>query len=134
VSTRLAHLQQQAYDIQNPLPDPPLPPLTAEEFRAGTPYVHKGIHLIEDESGEWVYAYGHEPAQRFAAAVNEYDDAAAGPSYTFPPEEQYTRGDVQHRWAVTVEPADGPDGWRIDFRSSNTATTPGAFPVTVVSR
>jgi len=134
VNTRQTHLQQQANDIQNPLPDPPLAPLTAKEFNDGTPYVHQGVHLVEDESGTWVYAYGHQPAQRFAAAVNEYDQKLAGSSYTFPPEEQYTRGDVQHRWAVTIEPAGGPNGWRIDFRSSNTAQTPGAFPVTVVSR
>jgi hypothetical protein len=103
------------------------PPLTAEEFTAGAAYTIDGLPLIEDESGSWVFTYGHADPEQMAAAVNQYDVEIGGVS---PADATYQATDVQQRYAVTVKPK--PE-WFINWATA-TAETPGSFPVTVVAR
>jgi len=107
-------------------PTPPLPPLTAEDFKGGT--VVAGIDLSEDENANWVIAFGHLDKTEYAHAVNAYDTGANGEPYL--DGDQYTEEDVQHAHAVTIT---RPPEWWISLRNV-TAETPGAFPVTVVFR
>ncbi len=102
-----------------------LPPLTAADFVSGLTY--NCVNLIEDENGDWVYAYGHIDREKFAAAVNEFDRDMAGPLDW---DQQYTAEDVQHLHAVTVNP---PPEWYMTWANVD-GDTPGAFPITVVSR
>jgi hypothetical protein len=101
------------------------PPLTRQQFEDGCGYTYRGVSICEDENATWVYAYGHIDPAEFVKVLHDYDIETAGV------DEPYAHSDVQHRWATTTRPA--PDWW-IDFPSSNTAETPGAFPVTVVAR
>lgn len=111
-------------------PNPPRPPLAAEEFNDGAGYSFRGISMIENDGGDWVYAYGHIDPEVYAAAVNDFDREMAG---YLDPDDQYTERDVQHHHAVTLAGPDGPEGWLISWEDV-TPETPGAFPITVVSR
>ncbi|MDF9717375.1 hypothetical protein [Nocardioides sp. ChNu-99] len=107
------------------------PSLTAEEFAAGCGYTYGGVPLCEEERAEWVFAYGHVDPDTFAAAVNAMDLDLAGEALG------YEAAAVEHRWAITTIPASSPEGWWItwaDDGAAVTAETPGAFPITVVSR
>ena len=109
-------------------PNPPLPSLTAEDFDSGAGYTFRGVPLIENEDGEAVYAYGHVDHETMAAAVTAYDHEVCGSDeYSTDPDE------VEHLYAVTLKTPADPEGWWISWRDVTT-TTPGAFPVTVVSR
>lgn len=117
------------------LPDPPLAPLTLEEFAA--PYTFRDIPLQEDEDGLHVWSLGHHDREEFAAAVTEYDREVSGD----PNVEPTGMLDVERRYAVVVwrlvdEFDDGLDDhdWRVRWDDIITAETPGAFPVTVVNR
>lgn len=109
-------------------PNPPLAPLTAKEFEDGCGYSFRGVWLCEDERGDYVYAYSHVDKATMIAAVHDYDNEMAG--YDIEPHEPE---DVRHVYAVTVKPADDPDGWWISWHDT-TAETPGTFPLTVVNR
>lgn len=106
-------------------------PLTREEFDDGCGYTHNDIPICEDEGGNWVYAYGHVDKPAMAAAVNAYDTEMGA-------EAVYSHTDVEHVWAVTEQPADAPDGWFIRWGDEHhtrfDADTPGAFPITIISR
>lgn len=102
--------------------------LTEQEFGDGSGFEYQGIPLVEDEDGRFVFAWGHRDKHIYALAVNEYDEEMAGPQ-----DVKYEAEDVQHVWAITVKPADHPDGWYIDW-SDATADTPGAFGLSVVNR
>lgn len=108
-------------------------PLAAEDFNHGCGFIFRGTWLCEDEDGSYVYAYGHLDKATYAAAVNDFDEengADAG--------DPYTAEHVEHHWSVATQPADGPDGWWIEWNTTDdepiTATTPNAFPLTVVTR
>jgi hypothetical protein len=107
------------------LPTPPLPPLTAEDFVAPG-FTYRGVPVVEPEDGDCVFTHGHVDADLFVAAVHDYDSEFADPGAA----EAHNPDDVEHWWAVTIEPA--PE-WRIRW-GGITADTPGAFPVTVVER
>ncbi|WP_169165128.1 hypothetical protein [Cellulomonas taurus] len=107
-------------------PNPPLPPLTAEEFNDGAGYTYRGVPIIENEGGDWVFAYGHVDHETFADAVSDYDAEATLCDPTDPDQ-------VEHLHAITLVGPDGPDGWFITW-SGITAETPGAFPITAVTR
>lgn len=108
-------------------------PLTEQEFNDGCGHTFRGIPLCEDENGEHVYAYGHRDHATYAAAVNDLDEEnGADPDMT-------AATDVRHLYAITVKPADDPEGWWIQWATNGgtvlyTADTPGSFPLTVVSR
>lgn len=113
----------------NEHPNPPLPPLTAADFDAGAGYTFRGVPIIENEGGDVMYAYGHVDPVTFAGAVDDYDTEVAGcvmgvDSEPTDPE------DVDHLYAVTVT---GPPEWWMSWNDV-TAETPGAFPITVVTR
>lgn len=112
-------------------PNPPLPPLTADEFNDGAGFTYRGVPIIENENATHVYAYGHVDAATMAGAVNDYDAEMVGVA-----DETvgaYVASEVQHTYAVTLKTPSDPDGWWISWQDV-TAETPGAFPVTVVSR
>jgi len=128
--TRRQHLEEQARQIQSPLPDPPLPPLTAGDFRDACGHRHRGLAVVDNEDGD-VFTYGHHPFERFAAAGREHEAELVG---DLDEEDQINALDVVHRWAVTVvEPGEFGE-WQIDWRTSITEGTPGAFPLTVANR
>lgn len=105
-------------------PNPPLPPLTAEDFTSGSGYTFRGVPVIENEDGTHAYTYGHVDPETFAAAVSDYDREVAG-------EDEPTDADsVDHRYAITTV---SPPEWWMTWKNV-TAETPGAFPITVVSR
>ena len=104
------------------------PPLTAEEFDDGCGYTINGIPLCEDEGGSYVYAHGHLDTSAFAAAVTEFDREVAG----FDCDATEPK-DVEHVWAVTLKPANDPDGWWVRW-GGVTKDTPNAFAMTVVTR
>lgn len=104
------------------------PPLTAEEFNDGAGYVINGIPLIEDEDGQYVYAYGHIYRRDFAEAVTAFDREVAGYEV-----EETTPQDVENLWAVTIKSPGDPDGWWIRW-GGVTKDTPNAFAITVVTR
>ena len=112
-------------------PNPPLPPLTAEEFNDGVGYTFRGVPIVGDERGDWIYAYGHVDPETMAGAVNDFDDENGNPPVV--PEDRYTVDDVQHTYAVTIKGPGDPDGWWISWHDV-TAETPGSFALTVVSR
>lgn len=105
------------------------PALTEQGFNEGCGYTFHDIPICEDEQASWVYTYGHRDKDQFAAAVNDYDHEVAGGDW----ELGYTAEDVQHLYAVTLEPADGPDGWLISW-GEDAQDHPRRFPVTVVPR
>lgn len=111
-------------------PNPPLPPLTAADFDSGSGYTFRGVPVIEDESGTHIYTYGHVAPEVMAGAVTDYDDEMAGP---LGDDEHTAAEDVQHLYAVTIKTPDDPEGWWMSWREV-AAETPGAFPITVVSR
>jgi hypothetical protein len=76
-----------------------------------------------------VFAYGHRNKHWFAGAVSDYDRELTGDA-SLP---RYTAKDVQHRYAVALQPADGPDGWFVSW-GHDAQDHPLRFPVTVVSR
>lgn len=83
-----------------------------------------GVHLFEDEDGDWL-AYGHHSARRVAAAMNacaRHETLDLG---------QVTLDEVRagmgHAWGNNVR-RDG-DGIWWDVCSKD---APGAFPLTVV--
>lgn len=106
-------------------PNPPLAPLSAEDFKGWAN--HNDVDLIEDENASWVIGYGHVDKGAFAAAVNAYDAACDADAQE---DDGYTASDVQHQYAVVIEPK--PEWWitYVDV----TAETPGSFPITVVTR
>ena len=112
------------------LPNPPLPALSRKEFEDGCGYAFRGIWLCEDDDGNYVYAYGHADKATYASAVNDLDAEMIGNATDDP----YTADDVHHLWAVTLKPADDPDGWLITWPDDVTDQTPGSFPMTVVNR
>jgi hypothetical protein len=108
------------------------PPLTATEFAEGAGYEFRGVPIVEDEGADYVFAYGHVEKVLYAAVVNDYDAEMQG----FELEDLdalYTAADVEHRWAVTTSPADGPDGWYISWADEYQEHAQ-RFPVTVVNR
>jgi hypothetical protein len=107
-------------------PNPPLPPLTAEDFNDGAGYTYRGVPIIENEDGTYVYAYGHVDPETFAGAVSDYDAEVTLDDPTDPDA-------VEHLYAVTILGPDGPEGWLMSWAGVH-AETPGSFPVTVVSR
>ena len=109
-------------------PNPPLPPLTAEDFDSGTGYIFYGVPLIENEDATDVYAYGHVDPAVMAAAVTGYDQEMAGETDFLT-----TDDDVRHTYAVTIKTPGDSEGWWISWQDV-TAAAPGAFPLTVVSR
>lgn len=113
------------------LPNPPLPPVTAEEFADGCGFKYRDIPVCEDENAYWVYTHGHIDRRLFADVVNDYDEELAGP---IDEDDKYDFGSVEHRWAVTLRTSDDPEGWLIAWPKEVTEQTPGAFPMTVVSR
>ena len=112
------------------LPSPPLPPLTADDFRTG--HAFHGVDIIEDEDGDTFFTYGHVPADTFAAAVDGYDVEVAGMVMGVDTEPNEP-DDVTHRYAVTVASPDSAGEWQI-YWGGVTAETPGSFPVTVMHR
>ena len=107
---------------------PNYPALTAEEFNEGCYGTFLGVPLLEDEDGSYVFAWGHRDPATFVEAIRLFDEETVGI-----PETTYDADDVQHRWAITLQPADGPEGWRIQW-GGVTEDTPNAFAVTVVNR
>ncbi|SFK32220.1 hypothetical protein [Cellulomonas sp. KH9] len=106
-------------------PNPPLPPLTAEDFDSGSGYTFRGLPIIEDEDGTYVYTHGHVDPETFAAAVDDYDREVAGWL-----DDPCDADGVDHMYAVTLA---GPPEWWMSWNGV-TAETPGAFPITVVTR
>ena len=100
------------------------PPLTPEDFE--TQYDEKRRYMFtEDENGDMFYTYGHDRNEEFLRQIKEYCIEIGGSD---PEEVQFRPDDIEHRWAVAIEPA--PE-WRITWRDVN-ELTPGAFPVSVV--
>lgn len=107
------------------------PPLTREEFDDGCAGTYKSVGICEDESGSFMYAWGHVPPATMLAAL----DAYAQEMWHFSPREaEFTAADVRHRWAQTIQPPDGPDGWWISFADDITADSPQAWAVTVIEQ
>lgn len=104
------------------------PPLTAKEFADGCGDSTAKIPMCEDEHGEYLYAMFHVPPHEFVTAAAVYYASMVGPDQI----EAVDPADVKHVYAVTVEPADGPNGWFIRWGGVE-PTTPGAFPLTVVT-
>ncbi|MDM2418432.1 Uncharacterised protein [Mycobacteroides abscessus subsp. massiliense] len=101
------------------------PPLTPEDFE--TQYDEKHRYMFtEDENGDMYYAYGHDRDSEFVRQLREYCIEIARSS---PDDAEFSEGDITHLWAVTVEPA--PE-WRFTWRNV-TESTPGAFPISVVT-
>lgn len=107
-------------------------PIGAEDFNDGCGFIFRGVWLCEDEDGSYVYAYGHVDKSLYATAVNDLDKENGA----F--DDPYTAEHVEHHWSVATQPADGPEGWWIKWNTLDgepiTATTPNAFPLTVVTR
>lgn len=108
------------------LPSPPLPPLTAEDLAAGSGFTFRGVPVIEQEDGDYVFAYGHVDPDTMAGAVDDYYRHVGG--FVDDPTDPE---DVAHRYAVTLASPDDPEGWCLTWHGV-TAQTPGAFPLTVV--
>lgn len=102
--------------------------LTEKDFDFGPELTFNGIPLNEDENATWVFAYGHRDKNEFAEAVNEFDREMAGDTYD--DEMRYVGPEVQHVWLVATDWNDY-DEW---FARKADAETPGAVPVTLVSR
>ena len=101
------------------------PPLTAKDFE--TQYDADHVYIFtEDEWGDMLYTYGHDRDAEFARQANEFDIYAG----SVDPEDYYTADDVDHRWAITIEPS--PE-WRCKWAGVD-EHTPGAFPVSVIWR
>lgn len=105
------------------------PPLTAEEFATGCADPSAPIPVCEDENGYNVFMMGHHDPISVMKAVQKYDEDMTGE--TFELGEGYSL--PEQVWAITEQPADGPDGWAVRWGGIS-ADTPGAFPMTVVSR
>lgn len=100
------------------------PPLTPEDFE--TQYDEKHHYMfVEDENGDLFYTYGHDRDSEFVRQIREYCIEIGGVD---PDEVEIDGGDIDHRWAVTIQPA--PE-WQFTCRDVN-ENTPGAFPVSVV--
>jgi hypothetical protein len=115
--------------MSDELPDPPLPPLTREEFDDGCGYTFRGVPMVEHEDGTYIYAYGHVDPEQMVKAIAAYDWEVAGGEY-----EGYAVEDVKHVHGLTLKPPSDPDGWFIAWPDDATAETPGSFPMTVVTR
>lgn len=99
--------------------------LTAKDFQWRYDDTHV-YPFFETENADWVIGYGHGDKAAFAAAVDDYDRYAGELDLD---ETGYTADEVAHLWAVV----DDKDAERITWRDV-TAETPGAFPISVVSR
>jgi hypothetical protein len=110
-------------------PNPPLRPLTADEFNAGAANTRAPIPIVEDEAATHVYAYGHVDKQAMADAVTALDHEACGQHQDCLTDID----DVRHTYAVTLTPADDLYGWWISWDGVE-AETPGSFPITLVAR
>lgn len=100
------------------------PPLTPEDFETQYDEKHRYI-FTEDEGGDMFYAYGHDRDDEFARQLKEFWIQIGGSD---PVETWLHPVEIEHRWAVTIEPA--PE-WRCTWRGVNELTL-GAFPVSVV--
>lgn len=85
--------------------------------------------FTEDENAN-ITGLGHQDKAEFAAAINRYDTTMNGEP--FPDDEQWTAGDIAHKWAVLGEVQGEPcmfpsiDGVKV------TSDTPGAVAITTL--
>jgi hypothetical protein len=86
--------------------------------------------FYEDEWGDGFCGYGHQDKAEFARLVNEYDEVCGG---DVDPEDAYTESDVSHRYAIPYPTDNELFTWR-NGDADVTADTPGAFPITMISR
>lgn len=49
IETRQQFLENRSHDLRNPLPSPPLPPLTADDFRDACGHPHRGIAIMDTD-------------------------------------------------------------------------------------
>jgi hypothetical protein len=85
--------------------------------------------FFEDENADAIYGYGHIDDALFAQQVNEYDTICNGGPVDF----ETTASDVVHKFAVAFRVGERDDDWRFTW-AGVTEATPGAFPLTMVSR
>ncbi|WP_372595601.1 hypothetical protein, partial [Actinotalea sp.] len=89
-----------------------------------------GVPIVENEDATHVYSYGHVDPQAMADAVNAWDQEMVG---DFSMDWRTGADEVQHAYAVTIKGAGDPEGWWMSWRDV-TAETPGAFPISLVTR
>lgn len=101
-------------------------PLTPADFKSSAGSDITTLPMTEGEDGEH-YGYGHIDPAEFAAAATAIDTALG---CDFFPGEEFDAGDVEHRWALTtMTPEEGGGEWGCEWTD---ATTPGAWPITVL--
>ncbi len=99
---------------------PTWPALVAADFALDDDEAERVWPLIEEQASGCVVGYGHWDPAQFAAVVSEYCQSIPG-------HVGYSAGDVDHVWAVVVDPDLRGLAW-----SGVTADTPNAFAVTVI--
>jgi len=105
-----------------------VPTLSAGDFE--TEIDGHRYSFIELEDGSTIVAHGHQDPTTFATEVNAYDVHVGGMKED---DAEVGADDVAHLYAKHLNPDADRDEWQITWRGI-TETTPGAFPITVVSR
>lgn len=126
----VAKLCDEVADKLSALPVPATPPvqLTADDFTMMFDADHT-FSFTESEDGD-IMAYGHPDKTALAAEITEYDLLCAGERYRNEIE-PVEPDSIRRTYAVVVEGGPG-DEWQIRWEQD--ASTPGAFPVSVVVR
>lgn len=112
-----------------------LPPITARQIEAAANH-HAGPFPVANigEEGEHYITLDHVDPHAFLAQVDA-ENTALGVDPWDPGD--VDDSDVQHRWAISEEPANADAEWAVSWSSANTGpvteTTPGAFPITLLS-
>ncbi|MET3635645.1 hypothetical protein [Curtobacterium oceanosedimentum] len=96
-------------------------------------YADDDYPFFEDEDGGRVYAYGHTDPTALAAAICAWsvECGATEPGDDDPAD---VTKQLKQRWGIGYVPnAQNPDEWRFTW-DGVTATTPHAFPFTMLDR
>lgn len=119
--------------------------LTAADFTVEWDATHT-FPFFEDENANGLWGYGHQDEAEFAEAANAYDHLLDPDGRGS--EDDYTADDVSHSWGIAYSHGNGEDDWIVSRRVAATdrdlthardltdvdENTPGAFPLTYISR
>jgi len=104
--------------------------LTAADFEWEVDADHKWP-LLEDESGDYVFGFGHVNQAEFARLVNEFErycDPAGADDW------EHYETDVQHVFAVAYDQGGDVRWYWAENGVAVSADREGAFALTVLSR
>lgn len=103
--------------------------VTAKDFETRYDATHT-FPFFEDEGGDYICGYGHQDKAFFTRAANEYDTLCNGEPIDPPLEVE----SIAHLYAVMFQPAGADEDYQQFVWDGVTAETPGAFPLTLLSR